>query len=68
MQANKTKPRVGFLGTGWTGRHRMAAMVDSGAVEATISAGRLIHLTGQARDRFAAVLPRGRDDMGIAAE
>ena len=41
---------------------------DSGAVEATISAGRLIHLTGQARDRFAAVLPRGRDDMGIAAE
>lgn len=28
------KPRIGFLGTGWIGRHRMAAMVASGAVEA----------------------------------
>ncbi len=28
------KPRVGFLGTGWIGRHRMAAMVASGAVDA----------------------------------
>ena len=27
-------PRIGFLGTGWIGRHRMAAMVASGAVEA----------------------------------
>ncbi|MBI0474599.1 gfo/Idh/MocA family oxidoreductase [Sphingomonas sp. MA1305] len=29
-----TKPRVGFLGTGWIGRHRMAAMVATGAIEA----------------------------------
>jgi predicted dehydrogenase len=28
------KPRVGFLGTGWIGRHRMQAIVESGAVEA----------------------------------
>lgn len=28
------KPRIGFLGTGWIGRHRMAAMVDSGVVAA----------------------------------
>ncbi|WP_315764485.1 Gfo/Idh/MocA family oxidoreductase [Sphingomonas sp. Y38-1Y] len=28
------KPRIGFLGTGWIGRHRMAAMLDTGAVEA----------------------------------
>lgn len=28
------KPRVGFLGTGWIGRHRMAAMIDSGAIQA----------------------------------
>jgi len=28
------KPRVGFLGTGWIGRHRMQAMIDSGAIEA----------------------------------
>ncbi len=29
-----TKPRVAFLGTGWIGRHRMAAMLATGAVEA----------------------------------
>ena len=28
------RPRVGFLGTGWIGRHRMEAMVATGAVEA----------------------------------
>ncbi len=28
-----TKVRLGFLGTGWIGRHRMAAMVATGAVE-----------------------------------
>ena len=28
------KPRVGFLGAGWIGRHRMAAMLATGAVEA----------------------------------
>jgi len=29
-----SKPRIGFLGTGWIGRHRMQAIVDTGAVEA----------------------------------
>ena len=28
------KPRIGFLGAGWIGRHRMAAMLASGAVTA----------------------------------
>jgi predicted dehydrogenase len=28
------KPRVGFLGTGWIGRHRMQAMLDDGGIEA----------------------------------
>ncbi|HKH95903.1 MAG TPA: Gfo/Idh/MocA family oxidoreductase [Beijerinckiaceae bacterium] len=28
-----TRPRVGFLGVGWIGRHRMQAIVDTGAVE-----------------------------------
>ena len=28
------RPRIGFLGTGWIGRHRMAAMLADGAVEA----------------------------------
>lgn len=29
-----SKPRVGFLGTGWIGRHRMEAIVAAGAVDA----------------------------------
>ncbi|MGI4733502.1 MAG: Gfo/Idh/MocA family protein [Janthinobacterium lividum] len=29
-----TLPRIGFFGTGWIGRHRMAAMLATGAVEA----------------------------------
>jgi predicted dehydrogenase len=28
------KPRVGFVGTGWIGRHRMDAMLATGAIEA----------------------------------
>lgn len=28
------KPRIGFLGTGWIGRHRMQAMLATGLVEA----------------------------------
>jgi predicted dehydrogenase len=28
------RPRVGFLGVGWIGRHRMQAILDTGAVEA----------------------------------
>ena len=28
-----TKPRVGFLGVGWIGRHRMKAMVETGAID-----------------------------------
>ncbi|MBC7159599.1 MAG: Gfo/Idh/MocA family oxidoreductase [Porphyrobacter sp.] len=28
------RPRVGFLGTGWIGRHRMQAMLATGAIEA----------------------------------
>jgi len=28
-----TRPRVGFLGVGWIGRHRMQAVLETGAVE-----------------------------------
>jgi len=28
-----SRPRVGFLGTGWIGRHRMQAMLDTGGIE-----------------------------------
>ncbi len=27
------RPRIGFLGTGWIGRHRMEAMIATGAIE-----------------------------------
>lgn len=29
-----SRPRVGFLGVGWIGRHRMEAMIAAGAIEA----------------------------------
>jgi predicted dehydrogenase len=29
-----TRPRIGFLGVGWIGRHRMEAMLKTGAIEA----------------------------------
>ncbi|USI73843.1 Gfo/Idh/MocA family protein [Sphingomonas morindae] len=29
-----SRPRIGFLGTGWIGRHRMEAMLATGAIEA----------------------------------
>jgi predicted dehydrogenase len=32
------KPRIGFLGTGWIGRHRMQAILATGAVEAAVIA------------------------------
>lgn len=32
------KPRVGFLGVGWIGRHRMEAMLATGAIEAAVIA------------------------------
>ncbi|MDP9415396.1 MAG: gfo/Idh/MocA family oxidoreductase, partial [Pseudomonadota bacterium] len=28
-----SRPRVGFLGVGWIGRHRMEKMVQTGAIE-----------------------------------
>ncbi|WP_338057364.1 Gfo/Idh/MocA family oxidoreductase [Sphingomonas corticis] len=34
MKPASAKPRVGFLGTGWIGRHRMAGMLATGAIEA----------------------------------
>ena len=32
-RAARTRPRVGFLGVGWIGRHRMQAILEAGAVE-----------------------------------
>jgi predicted dehydrogenase len=32
-RSRASRPRVGFLGTGWIGRHRLAAVAESGAAE-----------------------------------
>lgn len=43
-----TRPRVGFLGIGWIGRHRMQAILDTGAVEVTGIADALPEMTAEA--------------------
>jgi predicted dehydrogenase len=42
-------PRVGFLGVGWIGRHRMSAVVASGAVEAAAIADQSWEMAAEAR-------------------
>ncbi len=44
-----TKPRVGFLGVGWIGRHRMEAMLAGGQVEAAVICDPSPEMTAQAR-------------------
>ena len=36
--AVNARPRIGFLGVGWIGRHRMEAMLATGAIEAAVIA------------------------------
>jgi predicted dehydrogenase len=43
-----TRPRVGFLGVGWIGRHRMQAIVDTGAVEVAGIADASAEMTAEA--------------------
>jgi predicted dehydrogenase len=54
-----SKPRIGFLGTGWIGRHRMQAIVNGGAVEAVAVSDPDVECAAQAADlaHGAAVLP-----------
>ena len=44
------RPRLGFLGVGWIGRHRMKAMVDAGAIEVAAVADPSPEMAAQARD------------------
>jgi len=69
------KPRVGFLGTGWIGRHRMEAMLATGAIEATAfadpsaecaEAARLLAPDAAAVDGLEAMLALGLDGIVIA--
>jgi predicted dehydrogenase len=47
------KPRIGFLGVGWIGRHRMEAMLATGAVEAAVVADP----SGETREQAARLAP-----------
>ncbi|HYD28086.1 Gfo/Idh/MocA family oxidoreductase [Brevundimonas sp.] len=38
VSASMRRPRIGFLGVGWIGRHRMEAMLATGAIEAAVIA------------------------------
>ncbi|MBO9624638.1 MAG: Gfo/Idh/MocA family oxidoreductase [Sphingomonas sp.] len=44
-----SRPRVGFLGTGWIGRHRMEAIVETGAVEVVGIADPSLEMAEEAR-------------------
>lgn len=48
-EAPGTKPRVGFLGVGWIGRHRMQAIVETGAVDIAAIADPSAEMVAQAK-------------------
>ncbi|HEX8303149.1 Gfo/Idh/MocA family oxidoreductase [Sphingomonas sp.] len=69
------KPRVGFLGTGWIGRHRMQAMLATGAIEAAaicdpsdecLAAAKGIAPDAREVPDLAAMLQLGLDGVVIA--
>jgi predicted dehydrogenase len=70
-----SRPRVGFLGTGWIGRHRMAAMLATGAIEAAAICDPSPECAGEAAElapgaevlpTLAAMLDAGLDGIVIA--
>ncbi len=69
------KPKVGFLGTGWIGRHRMEAAVATGAIEAAVICDPSPECTAEAAKlapdaqivpSFAAMLEQDLDGVVIA--
>src|SRR4051812_2136651 len=46
----RVKPRLGFLGLGWIGQHRLQAIVDSGSAEVTALADSVDEMISKARD------------------
>ena len=46
--ASVRRPRLGFIGVGWIGRHRMQAIIDTGAVEIVAIADSLVGTAAEA--------------------
>lgn len=70
-----SRPRLGFLGVGWIGRHRMEAMLATGEVEAVALADPSAEMAAQAQalapgaarvDDLDALLASGLDGLVIA--
>ncbi|QFU17632.1 Gfo/Idh/MocA family protein [Microvirga thermotolerans] len=47
--ASATRPRIGFLGVGWIGRHRMKAILDTGAADVAAIADPSAEMVAEAR-------------------
>lgn len=62
-------PRVGFLGTGWIGRHRMEAMISTGAVEPVAlcdpSPDAVAQALAAAPDAQVVALPEAMFELGL---
>ena len=71
-----SKPRIGFLGVGWIGRHRMAAMLATGDIAATaisdpstemVAAAQVLAPGAVVADSLEAMLALGLDGVVIAS-
>jgi predicted dehydrogenase len=76
MPASSMRPRLGFLGVGWIGRHRMQAILETGAAEAVAildpspdATQQALRLAPQAQcvDSFDALLDLRPDGVVIAS-
>jgi predicted dehydrogenase len=64
VTATRTRPRIGFLGVGWIGRHRMRALADSGAADvAAISDPAPECVEEATRDAAGAHVARDLDEL-----
>ena len=58
-----TRPRLGFLGVGWIGRHRLEAVASSGLAEVAAIADASPELAAAARKAAPAALAASLDDL-----
>jgi len=73
--AQMRRPRVGFLGVGWIGRHRMAALAESGLIEVaavadpereTLREAQIVAPAAAGFDSFEELLDQALDAVVIA--